>query len=549
MGSIQRDVDKSNASETNQGAPQDKQERSELRALVRLVGEETNQFETVFRDGSMRTFVRIRIAGRLETLLVSKSSKSTFARWLTRNACVRTGTVPSTANIESVCRLLEAQADEKPLQEAALRIWRRGTAICLDLADDNGRIVVVKPDGWVVTAATDAGADAATAHDAPFVRPATMLPLPVPSDKATPKTLERLFTELLPGVDAVHRPLVLMWLLAALRPGGPFPILALNGAEGSGKSVATDVLQKLIDPSSVTRRSLSSRAEASSIFRMASKAHVLACDNVSGQFNGETSDALCQISTGGTHTGRVLFTDDDEYVTQACRPVITNGIDTSITRPDALSRTLQVELEPIGERERKTEAAMKEAFKDLHAVLLGALLDALAAALDAEQRGVAVAKLPRLSDVGAFVIPAENALGLPPGAMARAIAKAANDALDTAMDASPLARAVLALMHKHVHTRTVKKDGEVVKLQWRGTYEELYKDLNNIADDMDDRLRRSAAWPQGHTALNSQLRRIKNLLAQHHVTYQTGGRQGHNGTRIICIDLYSVSREDADNAA
>jgi hypothetical protein len=40
--------------------------------------------------------------------------------------------------------------------------------------------------------------------------------------------------------------LVVAWLLGALRPDGPYPILAISGAQGSAKTMLSKMLRALI---------------------------------------------------------------------------------------------------------------------------------------------------------------------------------------------------------------------------------------------------------------------------------------------------------------
>ena len=42
--------------------------------------------------------------------------------------------------------------------------------------------------------------------------------------------------------------LVLMWLVAALYPDGPYAVLALGGVQGSAKSLTCRMLRRLVDP-------------------------------------------------------------------------------------------------------------------------------------------------------------------------------------------------------------------------------------------------------------------------------------------------------------
>ena len=50
-------------------------------------------------------------------------------------------------------------------------------------------------------------------------------------------------------------PLVIAWILAALRPKGPFPVLNLYAEQGAGKTTIARKLRELIDPDAAPMRS------------------------------------------------------------------------------------------------------------------------------------------------------------------------------------------------------------------------------------------------------------------------------------------------------
>ena len=66
---------------------------------------------------------------------------------------------------------------------------------------------------------------------------------------------------------------------------------------------------------------------------------VLAFDNVSSVPDW-LSDAFCRLSTGGGLATRMLYTDDDEILFDAQRPVLLTGIEEVATRGDLLDRSL-----------------------------------------------------------------------------------------------------------------------------------------------------------------------------------------------------------------
>ena len=71
-----------------------------------------------------------------------------------------------------------------------------------------------------------------------------MLPLPVP---AVGGNIEMLREFVNVESDNDFR-LLVAFMLAALRPTGPFPVLVLLGEQGSAKSTTVRVIRSLVDP-------------------------------------------------------------------------------------------------------------------------------------------------------------------------------------------------------------------------------------------------------------------------------------------------------------
>ncbi len=138
--------------------------------------------------------------------------------------------------------------------------------------------------------------------------------------------------------------LLVAWVTYAFQPAGPFPVLVLQGEQGSAKSTTARVLRALIDPSQSELRVMPK--QEAELMIAAKNSCVLAYDNLSGM-PAWLSDGLCIISTGGTYTARTLYTNDEETSIRAKRPVIVNGIDDMTTRPDFADRAIMVSLPPI----------------------------------------------------------------------------------------------------------------------------------------------------------------------------------------------------------
>ena len=136
--------------------------------------------------------------------------------------------------------------------------------------------------------------------------------------------------------------LVVLWLLAALSGRGPYPILALSGEQGSGKSVFSRMLRRLVDP--VGDGVLQPPKDERDLIAVARGNHILAFDNIS-TMPADLADSLCRLSTGGDIGGRKLYTDNELAIFSAYRPIVLNGILDLATCGDLASLAVFVRLQ------------------------------------------------------------------------------------------------------------------------------------------------------------------------------------------------------------
>src|SRR5262249_4853944 len=265
------------------------------------------------------------------------------------------------------------------------------------------------------------------------------------------------------------------WLLASLRPKGPYPVLALAGEQGSAKTTACKLLKALIDPSVAPVRTLP--REERDLMIATRNAHVLAFDNVSG-LSAWLSDALCRLASGGGLAVRQLYSDDAEVLFEAARPMLLNGIDDVIGRPDLADRAIVLTLPPIRDTQRRSEAELWSDFERARGAILGALLDMVAHGL-AKSHDVRVTSLPRMADFALWSTACETALW-PVGRIARAYRANRQAIIETVIEADPVATCVRNIMEKRDH--------------WDGTA----SDLLQAADQLQRREAyiRRPDWPR-----------------------------------------------------
>ena len=125
---------------------------------------------------------------------------------------------------------------------------------------------------------------------------------------------------------------------------------------------------------------------------------MIAFDNLSG-IKEWLADALCRIATGGGSAARQLYTDSEEVIFEAMRPVVLNGIPDLATRPDLADRAIILKLPTIPETKRRTEAKLWADFNVAAGRILGFLLDAVSTAIRRRDE-VKLEEIPRMGDCG-----------------------------------------------------------------------------------------------------------------------------------------------------
>ena len=421
-----------------------------------------------------------------------------FQAWLREQYYERTWGAPNPAALNAALNVLEAQAQfDGPQRNVSVRLAGQDGLIYLDLADEFWRCVEIGANGWRI------------ADDPPirFRRSAAMQPLPLPVRGGSIESLAP-FLNIASENDFV---LVVAWLLGALRAGGPYPVLAIAGEQGSAKTVCSKLLRALIDPSVAPVRALP--RDERELFITASNGHVLAFDNLSG-LPAWLSDTLCRLTSGGAFSTRRLFTDKDEIVFADTRPVILNGIEDVITRPDLADRALFLTLPSISEGRRRPEKELWREFELARPRLLGALLDAASHGLRTLPH-VRLDRLPRMADFAIWATACETAL-LPTGAFARAYEANRRAAIEGVIDADPVAACVREIMAE--------------RSAWTGCATDLLRTEAELAGNGASR--GSSGWPKNPRALAGRLRRVQTALRTLGIEV-TFGREGRAGTRII----------------
>ncbi len=467
---------------------------------TRLVQLAENAGVELFHTPGGEPYASVPVDGHTETLPLARGAAG-IKRWLARCYHATGNGAVGAQILQDALNVLEAKAIfDGPELPVFTRIATRDNAIYLDLGDSSWQAVEVRPSGWRVIAAPPVK----------FRRARGLEALPYPVGDGS-------IEELRPFVNVAGDDgwaLLLGWLVGAFAPSGPYPLLSLHGEQGSAKSTTARVLRALIDPNSAPLRA--EPREVRELMISATNSWCLALDNLSS-VPAWLSDALCRLSTGGGFATRELHTDSDEIIFDAQRPVLLTGIEELATRSDLLDRALLLELPRLKPESVATERALWRAFERARPRILGALLDAVRAAL-AGRSSVKLDQLPRMADFAEWVVAAESALDLPAGRFLEAYTGNREEANEIALEANPIGEPLQQL---------------AAQGPFEGTMSRLLERLEEIAGEQSTRQRR---WPKTPRSLSGHLRRLAPNLRAAGISIERDDRgRGRDKRKIVRV--------------
>jgi DNA polymerase I-like protein with 3'-5' exonuclease and polymerase domains len=430
--------------------------------------------------------------------------------WLVRRFYEEYGKPPGSQALQDALGVLEARAlfdgEERPVH---VRVAEHEGAIYVDLANEAWEAVKITPEGVEVVCGPLVR----------FRRRKGMLELPHPANGGNVEALRR-FVNLKDDKDWL---LLLAWLVQAFRPTSRYPILILQGEQGSAKSTSARVLKAIADPSTTPVRSVP-RSEHD-LMIAANNSRVVALDNLSG-LPLWLSDALCRLSTGGGFGTRTLYENDEETLFDATRPVILNGITDVATKPDLLDRAIILVLPAIPEEKRRSEAELWGEFEEALPEILGGIFTAVSVALR-ELPSVELASRPRMADFAEWATAAERALGMEAGDFIKAYTGSRREISEMALEADPVAVAVVKLMAD--------------KEEWEGTAMELLKELGTR---VDEDVRRFKTWPKQPQHLSRHLKRLAPVLRAEGIEVEDLPRTGGERKKRLFKNKPANDRHD-----
>ena len=365
------------------------------------------------------------------------------------------------------------------IKPVAFRIAGLGNDIYVDIGDQSYQAIKITADGWSVT----------SDPPAKFVRSQSQGELPIPVKGGSVLALRR-FLPLMPDDDFI---MTVSWLVSSFSPRGPYAILVLDGAQGSGKSTMVRALRSLIDPSKASNRLIPASGRDLAI--NAINTWVLDFDNMSGCPRW-MSDVLCSIATEGTFATRMLYSDDSEMVFPIMRPIMLSGIDDLQPESDMAQRTVAIHLQHMKPRNRLPEELFWEEFNKLKPALFGAILDAVAAALS-NKKSVENMEYPRMADFTRFSVAAASGLPWKAEDFLSAYSGNINNIGNSQLEGDPLASVIAFMMREH-HQLVMSATAVF-------NFMEAQKWIS-------EKVKKSESWPKTLNSLKSKLTRVSTFL-------------------------------------
>lgn len=400
--------------------------------------------------------------------------------------------------LSSALAVVEGIAQSSTPGEVHVRVAPDGAGgMVLDLGQEDGATVHITSDGWTVETPQPGERPRAL-----FRRSQLTNPLPVPERGGDVAELRTLL-----NVTDATWPMLLAWAVASLWPGIAHPLAYLTGQHGTGKTTAGSMLVNLIDPSAAPMSGAPKDMDSWGL--RAASSWVLGLDNLSS-IPAWLSDALCCAVTGTAIPKRTLYTNADLTVLAYRRVLLVDGIEVGTIRGDLADRMIPIELLPIQDDLRRTDADVWGAWNDAHPRILGGLLDNVVAVLKhlPIAREILVER-PRMADF------AEIAAALDLASGTRALDhywKARETLSETVIESDAVATAIQAVARD-------RRDHNAGP--WRGTPTELLDVLRN--ERPRDAIQRG--WPRTPKALSDRLARVEPDLAKLGV-HITRGRSG-----------------------
>jgi hypothetical protein len=536
------DTNKNNKKEKEKDG---EEEKIDITSLIK------EYYVNLFVDQFNKPYIAIKINGHVEILGLDSQR---FKNWLYRFFYENTGEI-STEEVENTIKILKAGAEfsenRKTLELRMAKLTTDDFTFYYDLTNSNWSAVKITPEGWTI------------GNNPPIIfrRFANQLPQVNPISLSSPSSFFSIddkddtnldkFIDLLNVKDNDNKLLLKCYIISLFIPGISKPILMLHGEQGSAKTTLQELIKMLVDPS-IVKTSTFPR-DINELVQQLSHNYIAYYDNIS-IIKEQISDSLCRAVTGTGFSKRQLYTDDDDIIYYFKRCIGFNGINLAATKADLLDRGIIIQLERIPKQNRRKIEDIWNDFEILRPQLLAYIFDILVKILQVKQKGgIKLSNgLNRMADFEEYAEIISRCMGYGENEFLRVYQDNINLQIDEAIQANPLAQAIIELMADEI----IKDEKTGVEIGTKPKEESLtmtptnlHRELENIAiTKLNLNVSKIKSWPKTPNQLSRRLTEAQTTLREKGVIIERyKDEKGHRKIKICKASSISPYRQKLEN--
>lgn len=294
--------------------------------------------------------------------------------------------------------------------------------------------------------------------------------------------------------DVRNQILDLVNLIFYLVPGVPHPSSIVYGPAGCGKTMGFHRTVKLLVDPSIVDQGLSLPRKKGDFPLQLERHYLIIYSNVT-KLKWWQSDVFCRAIDGAADETRKLYTDAEVQAFQYLRCIGINAIPIVTTQEDLLDRSLLFPLESIAREKRMDEEELFESFEQLRPLILGAMFDALSAAMKIKP----TIQLGYIERMGAFTkwgYAIAQALSYNPERFLSNYAANRRQANEEVVRSHVLSNVIIEFMHDRMELECAPKvlfidlrefefGNKTPHKDWPKTEAQMSKDLGGLAQALD----------------------------------------------------------------
>ena len=467
----------------------------------------------LFRDQDETPLARVKNGAHYELINIATEK---FKRYISKLYFEEKGKAPNNEALISVTSVLRARAEyEGKTIPLSLRVAWRDDSIYYDMTNDTWQCVKITEQGWEIV----------NEIDTPLFRRYGQISQVQPSNTYESNIFGK-FLQLTNVKTENDKILLAVYIMSLFIPGIQHVALQLHGEKGSAKSMLESFIKELVDPARITL--LNVHKDRMEFIQQISHNYLIYYDNLD-LIPEWLSDEVCRGITGTGGSKRSLFTDDEDFYYNYRRCFGFNGINLTLTKPDALERSIVIELDVIKPEQRKPEENMLETFRELKPQLLGYIFDIISKSLKIKP-GLKLTQYPRMADFALWGEAIARAMGYEDLQFIRVYNENIGKQNFASLEYTSLGQVVSKFLYNWYNKEKPSC--------WYSPMSYFFKEINLVANSTYDTNRKS--WPK---STNYFTRRLKPLLSSirdalgFDITIFQPSVGKHRGVSFVTIEL------------